>query len=80
MGWGEMYKNVTLIVYKMAIPAAHRAPDDAIIMTYINSQLSASNTIMACWMKLKFKVSVWMYTVGELWTSFSHCFHANFVS
>jgi len=56
-----MYKNVTLIIYKRAIPAAHRAPDDAIIMTYLNTQHSASKyTIMACCMKVKFKVSVWM--------------------
>jgi len=42
----------------MAIPAA-RAADDAIIMTYINTQPSASKyTTMACWVKVKFKVSV----------------------
>jgi len=40
----------------MAIPAA----DDAIVMTYINTQHSASKyTITACWAKVKFKVFVW---------------------
>ena len=33
-----MYKNVTLNTRKMAIPAARRAADDAIIMAYINTQ------------------------------------------
>jgi len=40
-----MYKNVTLNTRKMAIPTARctrLATDDAIIMTYINTQRSAS--------------------------------------
>ena len=53
----------TLNTRKMAIPAAwhaRRAADDAIIVTYINTQHSASKyTIMACQAKVKFKVSVW---------------------
>jgi len=59
----EMYKNITLNTRKMAIPAARRvrrAADDAIIMTYINTQRSASKyTITACLAKVKFKVSAW---------------------
>jgi len=54
----------TLNTHKMAIPAARRirhAADDAFIMTYINTQRSASkHTIAACLTKVKFKVSVWM--------------------
>jgi len=47
----------------MAIPVAHRAMDDAIIMTYINTQrLAPKYTIMAC--RVKFKVSLW--TKAEL--------------
>ena len=50
-------------IRKMAIPAARRtrcAADDAIIMTYINTQRSESKyTIMACRAKVKFNVSVW---------------------
>jgi len=37
-----MYKNVTLNTRKMAIPTARPAADDAIIMTYINTERSAS--------------------------------------
>jgi len=55
-----MYKNVTGITRKMAIPTARRAADDAIIMAYINTQHSASKyTITACQAKVKFKISVW---------------------
>jgi len=44
-----MYKNVTLDTWKMAIPTAHPAVGDVIIMTYINTQRSASKyTIVAC--------------------------------
>ena len=39
----------------MAVPAARPAADDAIIMTYINTQRSASKyTITACRAKVKF--------------------------
>jgi len=52
----------TLNTRKMAITAlwrTSRAADDAIIMTYINTQHSASKyTITACRAKVKFKVSV----------------------
>jgi len=58
-----MYKNVTLNTRKMAIPASRRtrrADENTIIMTYINTQCSASKyTITACQAKVKFKVSVW---------------------
>jgi len=53
-----MYKNVTLNTCKMAIPAAQRARRaavDDIIMTYINTQRSASKyTITVCRAKVKF--------------------------
>jgi len=50
-----MYKNVTINTRKMAVPAARPAADDAIIMTYINTQRSASKyTITACRAKVKF--------------------------
>jgi len=65
--WGltAIGKNVTLNTRKMAIhPTAQRtrrAADDAIIMTYINTQRSGSKyTIAACRAKVKFKVSIWM--------------------
>jgi len=37
-----MYENLTLNTREMAIQAARRATDDAIIMAYINTQRSAS--------------------------------------
>jgi len=55
-----MYKNVTLNTCRMVISTAHPAADDAIMMTYINTQHSASKyTITACRAKVKFKVSFW---------------------
>jgi len=57
-----MYRNVTLNTRKIAIPAAwrtHCAADDAIVMTYINTQHSSSKyTIMAWRAKLKFSFSL----------------------
>jgi len=59
-----MYKNITRNTCKMAIPAARLAADDAIIMTYINTQRSASKyTIMACWVKVKFTWQI--YALSE---------------
>ena len=59
-----MYKNVTLNTCKTAIPAARHAADDAIIMTYINTQRLASKyTITACCAKVKF--TWWIYALSE---------------
>jgi len=50
-----MYKNVTLNPRKMPIPAARPVVDDAINMTYINTEHMASKyTIIACRAKVKF--------------------------
>ena len=54
-----MYKNVTLNTCKIAIPAACRDMDEAIIMTYINTKhLASKYTIMACQAKVKFSFSL----------------------
>ena len=59
---GVEEKTLMPNTHKMAIPAprrTRRAADDAIIMTYINTQRLASKyTITACRAKVKFKVSV----------------------
>jgi len=65
-----MYKNVTLSTRKMAIPAARPAAGDANIMTYINTQHSASKyTITACRAKVKFKVCL---DVGRIIDNYCH--------
>jgi len=52
-----MYKNVMLNTHKMA--NLRRAADDTIIMTYINTQHSASKyTITACRAKVKLSFSL----------------------